>query len=67
MVLTGMGRDGAKGLRAMADSGATTAAQDEATSVVYGMPRAAMQAGAAQYEVPLDRIAAFVRQAIRGT
>ncbi|HQB43123.1 MAG TPA: chemotaxis protein CheB [Polyangiaceae bacterium] len=54
-------------MRAMADSGATTAAQDEATSVVYGMPRAAMQAGAAQYEVPLDRIAAFVRQAIRGT
>lgn len=57
-VLTGMGRDGAEGLLELRRHGAATFAQDEATSVVYGMPRAAWENGAAQERLPLDRIAA---------
>jgi two-component system chemotaxis response regulator CheB len=57
IILTGMGRDGVLGLKAMRDAGALTIAQDAATSVVYGMPRAAAEAGAAQLELPLSRIA----------
>jgi two-component system chemotaxis response regulator CheB len=53
VVMTGMGDDGARGLKVMRDAGATTAAQDEASSVVYGMPREAMKLGAAQDEVSL--------------
>jgi two-component system, chemotaxis family, protein-glutamate methylesterase/glutaminase len=56
-LLTGMGRDGAAGLKAMRDAGALTIAQDAATSVVYGMPRAAAEAGAALRQLPLQRIA----------
>ena len=65
LVLTGMGRDGAKGLGAMRARGAVTAAQDEATSVVYGMPRAAMEADAAQFEVPLPHVVEFLGNAVR--
>ncbi len=56
-LLTGMGTDGAKGMKAMQDAGAETIAQDEKTSVVYGMPRAAVELGAASHILPLDRIA----------
>ena len=61
-VLTGMGKDGAEGLLKLREKGATTFAQDEATSVVYGMPRAAWENGAAQRQLPLERIADFITQ-----
>ncbi len=57
VILTGMGADGADGLLEMKSQGAATLAQDEATSVVYGMPREAVQRGAADEVLPLDRIA----------
>ncbi|MCA9672025.1 MAG: chemotaxis response regulator protein-glutamate methylesterase [Myxococcales bacterium] len=57
VLLTGMGADGAKGLLAMRQAGAPTIAQDEQTSVVYGMPRAAAEIGAAGQVLPLQRIA----------
>jgi len=56
-ILTGMGDDGARGLLEISETGAPTLAQDEATSVVWGMPGAAVRLGAAQEVVPLDRIA----------
>lgn len=57
VLLTGMGSDGAKGLLAMAQAGAATIAQDEATSTVFGMPRAAIALGAAAVVAPVHRIA----------
>lgn len=56
VILTGMGYDGAKGLLAMRKSGARTIGQDEATSVVYGMPRVAFDLGAVERQSPLQRI-----------
>jgi two-component system chemotaxis response regulator CheB len=56
-LLTGMGRDGAAGLLALRRAGALTIAQDEASSVVYGMPREAMLLNAAQRVLPLSEIA----------
>lgn len=55
-LLTGMGRDGADGLLEMRHAGARCFAQDEATSIVYGMPGAAVANGAAEAAVPLDRV-----------
>jgi two-component system response regulator WspF len=57
VVLTGMGRDGASGLRALRESGATTIVQDRASSAVYGMPKAAAQLDAASDILPLSAIA----------
>ncbi|MHA7188416.1 chemotaxis protein CheB, partial [Burkholderia pseudomallei] len=57
VLLTGMGRDGALGLKAMRTKGHYTIAQDEATSAVYGMPKAAAAIGAASAVLPLERIA----------
>jgi two-component system, chemotaxis family, protein-glutamate methylesterase/glutaminase len=54
--LTGMGRDGASGLLEMRQAGAMTIGQDEATSVVYGMPRVAHEIGAVQTQLPLEKI-----------
>jgi two-component system chemotaxis response regulator CheB len=57
VVLTGMGRDGAAGLLSLRESGGATIAQDEQSSVIYGMPRAAAEAGAVQHVVALGNIA----------
>ena len=57
VLLTGMGRDGAEGMAEIAAAGGVTIAQDEASSVVYGMPRAAVDLGAARHVLPLDQIA----------
>ncbi|MCK0196417.1 chemotaxis-specific protein-glutamate methyltransferase CheB [Ancylobacter sp. 6x-1] len=57
VLLTGMGRDGARGLKALRDVGHLTIAQDEATSAVYGMPKAAAALGAAIEILPLPAIA----------
>lgn len=63
VILTGMGQDGASGLKQMRDAGAWTAAQDEATSVVWGMPGSAVRCGAATVVLPLDRLADSTLQA----
>lgn len=60
VILTGMGADGARGLLALKNVGACTFAQDEESCVVYGMPRAAVELGAAREIVPLDRLATRV-------
>jgi two-component system, chemotaxis family, protein-glutamate methylesterase/glutaminase len=60
VILTGMGKDGAQGLLEMRQAGSPTLAQDEATSVVWGMPGEAVAIGAAAEEQPLQRIAARV-------
>jgi two-component system chemotaxis response regulator CheB len=60
IILTGMGRDGAQGLKAMRARGATTLGQDEATSTVYGMPQAAFVLDAVERQLPLDDIAPAV-------
>lgn len=57
VILTGMGKDGAKGLLAMRQAGARTLGQDEASSVVYGMPRAAFELGAVERQLSLPRLA----------
>lgn len=57
VILTGMGADGAKGLLHMKDRGAQTLSQDEASCVVYGMPKAAWELGASQQQVSLENIA----------
>ncbi|MEY2932576.1 MAG: hypothetical protein RL033_3325, partial [Pseudomonadota bacterium] len=57
LLLTGMGEDGARGLLEMRHCGAATVAQDEATSVVFGMPKAAIDLNAAQSILPLERMA----------
>ncbi|MER0238490.1 chemotaxis response regulator protein-glutamate methylesterase [Fulvimarina sp. MAC8] len=60
ILLTGMGRDGAEGLLTIREAGGRTVAQDEATSLVYGMPRAAHDIGAVNKGTPLKKIAAEI-------
>jgi two-component system chemotaxis response regulator CheB len=62
VILTGMGKDGAAGLKEMREAGSPTIAQDEATSVVWGMPGEAVALGAAAEVLPLSRIAGRVTQ-----
>lgn len=57
VIMTGMGKDGALGLKAMKEAGAPTIGQDEQSCVVYGMPQEAAKQGAVQYVVPLSKIA----------
>ncbi len=54
LILTGMGRDGVNGMRAIYQAGGVTFAQDEASSVIYGMNQEAVKAGVIQHELPLD-------------
>jgi len=65
VMLTGMGRDGADAMREMRDAGAHNLAQDEATCVVYGMPREAVAAGAVHEVLPLSRIGPHLVQLFR--
>jgi len=63
-VLTGMGKDGAKGLLALKESGAITMVQDEASCVVYGMPKAAVEIGATSHIIPLAKMSKALTQAV---
>jgi two-component system, chemotaxis family, protein-glutamate methylesterase/glutaminase len=67
IIMTGMGDDGAGGLLEMREAGALTIAQNEATCVVFGMPREAIRRGAAKFVTPLDRIAASVMGWVAGS
>ena len=66
LVLTGMGQDGADGLLAMRKEGARTLAQDEATSVVFGMPRVAYERGGAEFLHPLNTIPQVIMNLLYG-
>jgi len=63
-VLTGMGKDGAEGLLRLREKGAHTFAQDEASSIVYGMPKAAWENGGAQKQLPLDKSAEYITKMV---
>ncbi len=65
VLLTGMGEDGAAGLKAMHDAGSFTIAQDRESCVVYGMPRAAVELGAVDLQLPLDSIAPAILRFLR--
>src|SRR5262249_17892622 len=62
VLLTGMGRDGAEELKQMRDTGSLTIAQDQETSVVFGMPGEAVRLGGAVYVLPPEKIAALLNQ-----
>jgi two-component system chemotaxis response regulator CheB len=65
IIMTGMGDDGARGLREMHEAGAFTLGQDEATCVVYGMPKEAMKLGAVSREIPLEQVPAYILRSDR--
>jgi two-component system, chemotaxis family, protein-glutamate methylesterase/glutaminase len=64
VVLTGMGSDGTEGLRAIREKGGLTLAESEETSVIYGMPKAAIEAGVVQRVVPLEKVAGEILAAV---
>jgi two-component system chemotaxis response regulator CheB len=63
IIMTGMGDDGARGMKEMHDAGALTVAQDEATSVVFGMPKEAIKHGGVDAVLPIDHIPAVIASA----
>lgn len=65
IIMTGMGDDGARGLKELHDTGATTYAQDEATCVVFGMPKEAIQLGGVSEVLPLERISSVIERLAR--
>lgn len=65
VLLTGMGADGAKGMKELQEIGVKTIAQDEKTSVVWGMPGEAVKLGAADYILPLEKISAQVLELVK--
>jgi two-component system chemotaxis response regulator CheB len=65
ILLTGMGRDGAQGMQQLKSAGAINLAQNEATCVVYGMPRAAVELGVVDRVVPLDHMPHAILHALR--
>ena len=65
VIMTGMGDDGARGLLEMNEGGAITIAQDEASSVVFGMPREAIARGATDFVLPFERIALQALESLR--
>jgi two-component system chemotaxis response regulator CheB len=67
VILTGMGDDGSRGLKEMHDVGAPTVAQDEFSSVVWGMPGAAVKLGAVDEVLPLNKVAAAIMRLVEGT
>ena len=60
VILTGMGKDGAEGLLELRKAGARTLGQDEATSLIYGMPRVAFERGAVERQFPLTELAGAI-------
>lgn len=64
ILLTGMGADGAAGMQAISRVGGITIAQDEATSVIFGMPKEAIALGAARYVLPIEQIGAFLAKLV---
>ena len=64
VILTGMGKDGVAGLRRIKDSGGMTIAQDEASSIVFGMPKVAFETGAAKHQISLAEIPNFIVSAL---
>jgi len=65
VVLTGMGRDGSKGVQAIRKAGGLVVAQDEASSLIYGMPQAAIATGCVDAVVPLTRLPELIQEALR--
>jgi two-component system, chemotaxis family, protein-glutamate methylesterase/glutaminase len=66
VILTGMGKDGAQGMLELRQAGATTLGQDEHSSLVYGMPRAAFECGAVMRQYPLTKIGDAIVDACGG-
>ena len=64
VILTGMGKDGAIGLKEMREKGSVTISQDESSCVVYGMPKAAVDIGAVMHTTPLEQIPMLIRSSI---